>query len=102
MGTTGVVVPDQFNEEGWVIMRELAEKYYRLLIRTASGLQSPFLLAIRLYWGWQFMQTGWGKLSDIHKVVGFFTQLGIPAPALNAWFVSGLTISPASEKRPKD
>jgi len=22
--------------------------------------------------------------------VGFFTQLGIPAPALNAWFVSGL------------
>src|SRR5277367_2370333 len=71
-------------------MRELAEKYYRLLIRAASGLQSPLLLAIRLYWGWQFMQTGWGKLSDIHKVVGFFTQLGIPAPALNAWFVSGL------------
>ncbi len=31
-------------------MRELAEKYYRLLIRAASGLQSPFLLAIRLYW----------------------------------------------------
>jgi len=31
------------------------------------------------------MQTGWGKLSDIHEVVGFFTQLGIPAPALNAW-----------------
>ena len=73
-----------------MIMRELAEKYYRLLIRAASGLQSPFLLAMRLYWGWQFMQTGWGKLSDIHKVVGFFTQLGIPAPALNAWFVSGL------------
>ena len=71
-------------------MRELAEKYYRLLIRAASSLQSPFLLAVRLYWGWQFMQTGWGKLSDIHKVVGFFTQLGIPAPALNAWFVSGL------------
>jgi putative oxidoreductase len=71
-------------------MRELAEKYYWLLIRAASGLQSPFLLAIRLYWGWQFMQTGRGKLSDIHKVVGFFTQLGIPAPALNAWFVSGL------------
>jgi putative oxidoreductase len=71
-------------------MRELAEKYYRLLIRAASGLQSPFLLAIRLYWGWQFVQTGWGKLSGIHKVVGFFTQLGIPAPALNAWFVSGL------------
>lgn len=71
-------------------MRQLAEKYYRLLIRAGSGLQSPFLLAVRLYWGWQFAQTGWGKLSDIHKVIGFFTALGIPAPALNAWFVSGL------------
>jgi putative oxidoreductase len=56
----------------------------------SSRLQSPFLLAVRLYWGWQFMQTGWGKLSDINKVVGFFTDLGIPAPALNAWFVSAL------------
>jgi putative oxidoreductase len=71
-------------------MRQLAEKYYRLLIRATAGLESPFLLAVRLYWGWQFAQTGWGKLSDIHKVIGFFTDLGIPAPALNAWFVSGL------------
>ena len=45
---------------------------------------------MRLYWGWQFLQTGWGKLTDIRKVVHFFTQLGIPAPALNAYFVSGL------------
>jgi putative oxidoreductase len=56
----------------------------------SSSLQSPFLLAVRLYWGWQFMQTGWGKLSDIGKVVGFFTDLGIPSPALNAYFVSAL------------
>ena len=71
-------------------MMQLAEKYYRLLIRVTSSLQSPFLLAMRLYWGWQFMQTGWGKLSDMNKVVGFFTDLGIPAPALNAYFVSAL------------
>jgi len=71
-------------------MMQPAEKYYRLLIRASSSLQSPFLLAVRLYWGWQFMQTGWGKLNDMNKVVGFFTDLGIPAPALNAWFVSGL------------
>jgi putative oxidoreductase len=71
-------------------MRELLEKYYRLLIRVSSNLQSPFLLAVRLYWGWQFMQTGWGKLTDIGKVIGFFTDLGIPAPALNAYFVSAL------------
>jgi putative oxidoreductase len=61
-----------------------------LLIRLASSLQSPFLLAVRLDWGWQFAQTGWGKLNDIGKVIGFFTQLGIPAPVLNAYFVSAL------------
>src|SRR6266852_9464216 len=71
-------------------MRQLLERYYTLLIRMASSLQSPFLLAVRLYWGWQFMQTGWGKLTDIGKVVGFFADLGIPAPALNAYFVSAL------------
>src|ERR1700685_2617769 len=71
-------------------MIQLAEKYYRLLVRVSSSLQSPFLLAVRLYWGWQFMQTRWGKLTDINKGVGFFTDLGIPAPALNAYFVSAL------------
>lgn len=71
-------------------MMQLAEQGYRRLIRVSSNLQSPFLLAVRLYWGWQFMQTGWGKLTDIGKVVQFFTDLGIPAPALNAYFVSAL------------
>ena len=71
-------------------MKELLEKYYRLLIRVSSSLQSPFLLAVRLYWGWQFIETGLGKLSGIGRVVGFFTDLGIPAPALNAYFVSAL------------
>ena len=71
-------------------MTQLTEKGYRKLIRVSSSLQSPFLLAVRLYWGWQFMQTGWGKVTDIGKVVQFFTELGIPAPALNAYFISGL------------
>src|SRR5260370_7078963 len=71
-------------------MTHLAKRYYHFLIRVSSSLQSPLLLAVRLYWGWQFMQTGWGKLTDIGKVVGFFTNLGIPAPALNAYFVSAL------------
>jgi len=71
-------------------MIENFEKYYRLLNRASSSLASPFLLAVRLYWGWQFMQTGWGKLTDIGKVIHFFTDLGIPAPVLNAYFVSAL------------
>jgi len=71
-------------------MKEFVERQYRLLVRVASSLQSSFLLAVRLYWGWQFMQTGWGKLTDIGKVIQFFTSLGIPAPALNAYLVSVL------------
>ena len=71
---------------------KMIEQLYRLLIRIGNALQSPFLLAIRLYWGWQLMQTGWGKLSDIQKVVDFFTNLGIPAPAFNARFIGGLEL----------
>lgn len=73
-------------------MIQVIEKLYRLLISAASGLQSPFLLVVRLYWGWQFIQTGWGKVSDLDKVTNYFTTLGIPAPALNAWFVSWLEL----------
>lgn len=87
-----MVVPAGGSEEreGLLIMIQAIEKFYRWLIRASSSLQSPLLLAVRLYWGWQFMQTGWGKLMDIGKVVRFFTDLGIPAPALNAYFVSAL------------
>ncbi len=56
----------------------------------ASHLQSPFLLAVRLYWGWQFMQTGWGKLHHLADVTSFFASLNIPFPAANAHFIAGL------------
>ena len=61
---------------------------YQLLITGASSLQSLFLLAVRLYWGWQFMQAGWGKLHRMPQVIDFFAKLHIPAPAANAWFVA--------------
>ncbi len=56
------------------------QKFYRLLIAIGSSLQSPFLLLIRLYWGWQFFLTGKGKLSDLEKPTQFFQSLGIPFP----------------------
>jgi putative oxidoreductase len=74
-------------------MTSLASKVqraYSLLISGCNSLQSLFLLFVRLYWGWQFCQTGWGKLHNLPHVIEFFTSLGIPAPALNAYFVSGL------------
>jgi len=70
-------------------MRPLLRIYSQFSI-AASYLQSPMLLAVRLYWGWQFAQTGWGKLHSIEKITGFFTTLSIPFPAFNAHFVAGL------------
>ena|SRR5205085_6817595 len=63
---------------------------YRRLVTLLNYLQSPFLLFVRLYWGWQFWQSGWGKLQDISKAIGFFIDLGIPFPVFNAWFVASL------------
>ena len=68
------------------------EKLYRLLIRVANSLQSPFLLVVRLYWGVQFAQDGWGKLNNLGKVTDFFSSLGLPAPGLTAAFIAGLEL----------
>jgi putative oxidoreductase len=59
-------------------------KLYRLWVSLISKLQSPFLLIIRLYWGWQFFLTGKGKLMHLDKVAGFFATLHIPMPKFNA------------------
>lgn len=59
-----------------------------MFVRAASSVESPFLLVVRLYWGWQIAQTGWGKLGGLGKVTDYFASLGIPAPALNAYFIS--------------
>ena len=56
----------------------------------ASRLQSSFLLAVRLYWGWQFAQSGWGKLHRLDQVTEFFGSLNIPLPHANAILVSNL------------
>ena len=42
----------------------------------------------RLTLGVVFMGTGWGKLHNLEKVTGFFTELGIPAPGFNAVLAS--------------
>lgn len=47
-------------------------------------LQAPLLLIIRLYWGWAFAQTGWGKLMNLERTTNFFASLNLPAPKLNA------------------
>jgi putative oxidoreductase len=68
----------------------LVRRAYELLVTAANFLQSPLLLALRVYFFWQLFLAGKGKLSNIGKIIEFFTSLGIPAPAINAYFVSGL------------
>jgi putative oxidoreductase len=63
-------------------------KLYDGFVRALNLLQGPLLLAIRLYWGWQFAQDGWGKLTHLDKVTQFFTSLNLPAPALAALMVA--------------
>jgi putative oxidoreductase len=67
-------------------------RLYSRFAATVSYLQSPFLLGVRLYWGWQFAQTGWGKLHNIGKITGFFASLNIPFPSVSAHFISGLEL----------
>jgi len=69
---------------------DTATRVYAFCESVLSHLQSPLLLAVRLYWGWQFFQTGYGKLMHISKIVEFFTTLGIPFPTFNAYFISSL------------
>ena len=71
-------------------MRTLIADAYALFSRLSSKFQSPFLLAVRLYWGWQFAQSGWGKLHRLDGVTEFFTSLNIPFPHANAILVSNL------------
>jgi putative oxidoreductase len=66
------------------------ESFLAWFSRAASYLQSPLLLAIRLYWGWQFYDTGWGKLSHLSQAVENFGNMGAPAPAFTAPFIATL------------
>src|SRR5260370_3334148 len=62
----------------------LHDRFFALV----SLLQSPFLLLVRLYWGWQLVESGWGKLHNLEKVTEFFTSLNLPMPAQMAVFIS--------------
>lgn len=62
----------------------LLAKVNALLATLGGWLQTPLLLIVRLYWGWQFFQTGKGKLMNLDRTTEFFTSLHLPMPRLNA------------------
>ena len=67
---------------------DLVRKTYSGLTTVLNLAQSPLLLAIRLYWGWQFAQDGWGKLHNLDRVTQFFASLNLPLPAQTALIVA--------------
>lgn len=51
--------------------------------------QSPLLLVLRLYWGWEAALNGWGKLHRIDEIAAWFgNDLHIPMPLANAYAAS--------------
>lgn len=69
------------------IVRFCAQAYGRAT-SILNSLQSLLLLAVRLYWGWQFATDGWGKLTHLDRVTEFFTSLNMPAPHATATLVA--------------
>ncbi|MHB1048738.1 MAG: DoxX family protein [Bacteroidota bacterium] len=50
----------------------------------STVLQHPLLLLVRLYWGYDFFQTGLGKLNNLERTAEFFASLDIPFPYFSA------------------
>jgi len=64
-------------------------KLHARFVAVASYLQSPFLLLfVRVYWGWEFAEDGWGKIHNLGKVTDYFASLNLPMPGQTALFVS--------------
>lgn len=63
-------------------------RIYRRFQYGSAALQSPFLLLVRLYWGWQFAQSGWGRLQHLDTATQFFAGLGLPAPEATVVIIS--------------
>jgi putative oxidoreductase len=65
-------------------------RLYAWAVHIANTLQSPFLLFVRVYWGLQLAQNGWGKLHHLPRVAEYFSSLGLPAPGFTATFVASV------------
>jgi putative oxidoreductase len=75
----------------------LATRIDEALRRLTRAQWVPQLL-VRLFVGYFFLETGWGKIHNLDSFIERFTEWGIPAPAFNAalsgWteFLGGLLI----------
>ena len=67
----------------------MLSRFRPLVLRVSHALRWLPPTVARLAVGLVFLQSGWGKLHNLERVVGFFTSLGLPAPAFQARLVAG-------------
>ncbi len=72
-------------------MKSLTLFYSRMIHFLNSMKWFPLLLA-RLTVGLVFVNSGWGKLHNLPKVIEFFQSLGIPGAEYQAPFVAGMEL----------
>lgn len=69
----------------------LGSTFHAIRARALSILEKLDWVALllgRLAVGLLFVSTGWGKVHNLDKLVGFFEKLGIPAPGFQAPLVA--------------
>ena len=75
---------------GMVLRRagDSMKKIQEFLVKAGGALRSPVLLFVRLAWGFQLYESGWGHLTHVEKTAAYFQSLRIPFPEVNV-YVSG-------------
>lgn len=71
-------------------MIDLVAGKFALFSKWASYLGPFALLMLRLGWGWEMLESGYGHLTHIQSTVDFFVSLHIPFPKANV-IISGST-----------
>jgi putative oxidoreductase len=69
---------------------ESLRRYRARGLKVVAALAFLAPLVTRLVMGQAYYQTGSGKIENFANTVSFFTELGIPFPEANAFFVSRL------------
>lgn len=65
-----------------------AHRFHEHLTRVTPWIQHVVALVTRVSLGWVFFESGRGKFGNLDGVTAYFTDLGIPFPALQAPFVA--------------
>ena len=60
-------------------LRSAVAKGDALLTRVGSQLQSFVLLLLRITWGWQLVESGYGHLTHLQKTIEAFKGWGCPS-----------------------